>query len=79
MSMNYDANKVDDMVLALLHLTSSSDRGVVRAWRSHDWDALDRLHEKGLISDPKTKAKSVVLSDEGEQRARELFQTFCGS
>jgi hypothetical protein len=77
--MNYDANKVDDMVLALLHLTSSSDRGVVRAWRSHDWDALDRLHEKGLISDPKTKAKSVVLSDEGEQRARELFQTFCGS
>lgn len=79
MSMNYDANKVDDMVLALLHLTSSSDRGVVRAWKSHDWDALDRLHEKGFISDPKTKAKSVVLSDEGEQRARELFQTFCGS
>jgi hypothetical protein len=77
--MNYDANKVDDMVLALLHLTSSSDRGVVRAWKSHDWDALDRLHEKGFISDPKTKAKSVVLSDEGEQRARELFQTFCGS
>jgi hypothetical protein len=73
--MNYDANKVDDMVLALLHLTSSSDRGVVRAWKSHDWDALDRLHEKGS----KTKATSVVLSDEGEQRARELFQTFCGS
>jgi len=78
-SMNYDANKVDDMVLALLHLTSSSDRGVVRAWKGHDWDALDRLHEKGLISDPKTKAKSVVLSDEGAQRARELFQKLCGS
>jgi hypothetical protein len=77
--MNYDANKVDDMVLALLHLTSSSDRGVVRAWKGHDWDALDRLHEKGLISDPKTKAKSVVLSNEGAQRARELFQKLCGS
>ena len=79
MSMNYDANKVDDMVLALLYLTSSSDRGVVRAWKGHDWNALDRLHEKGLISDPKTKAKSVVLSDAGAQRARELFQKLCGS
>ena len=79
MTMNYDANKVDDMVLALLHLTSSSDRGIVRAWKGHDWDALDRLHEKGLISDPKTKAKSVVLSDEGAQRAKELFQKLCFS
>lgn len=77
MSMNYDANKVDDMVLALLHLTSSSNREIVRAWKSHDWDALDRLCEKGFISDPKTKAKSVVLSDEGAQRAKELFQKLC--
>lgn len=77
--MNYDANRVDDMVLALLHLTSSSARGIVSAWKSHDWDALDRLHEKGLISDPKTRAKSVVLSDEGAQRARELFQKLCCS
>ena len=79
MTMNYDANKVDDMVMALLHLTSSSNRGTVRAWKGHDWDARDRLHEKGLISNPKTIAKSVVLSDEGAQRAKELFQKFCCS
>lgn len=77
MTMIYDPNKVDDMVLALLHLTASSNRGIVRAWKGHDWDALDRLCEKGLISDPKTKAKSVVLSDEGAQRAKELFQKLC--
>lgn len=77
--MNYDTNKVDDMVLALLHLTSSSSHGIVRAWKGHDWDALDRLHERGLISDPKTKAKSVVLSDEGTQRAKELFEKMCCS
>jgi hypothetical protein len=77
MTMNYDPNKVDDLVLALLHLTSTSNRGVVRAWKSHDWDALERLCEKGLISDPKTKAKSFVLSDEGAQRAKELFEKFC--
>ena len=77
MTMKYDTDKVDDVVLALLHLTSSSHGGIIRAWKGHDWDALDRLHERGLISDPKTKAKSVVLSDEGAQRAKELFQKLC--
>jgi len=50
----------------------STGRG--RACKSHDWDALDRLHAKGYISDPKSKAKSVVLSEEGERLARELFE-----
>ena len=72
--MNYDHDKVDEMVLALLYLTISeeADWGA-RAWKSHDWDAMDRLHAKGFISDPKSKAKSVVLSTEGLRRARELF------
>jgi len=34
---------------------------------------LDRLHERGYISDPKSKAKSVMLTEEGQRRARELF------
>ena len=76
---DYNKGKVDEMVLALLHLTSFSDRGVVRAWKSHDWNALDRLCKKGLISDPKSKSKSVVFSEEGARRAEELFQKFCGS
>ena len=79
MTLNYDTEKVDDMVLALLYLTSWSERGVVRAWKGHDWSALDRLSDKGLISDPKSKSKSVVLSDEGAQRAKELFQMLCCS
>jgi hypothetical protein len=69
--MDYDPDKVDEMVLALLWLTYTGDG---RAWKSHDWNAIDRLHAKGYISDPKSKAKSVVLSEEGEQRARELFE-----
>jgi hypothetical protein len=73
--MNYDRDKVDDMVLALLYLTvcETNDWGA-RAWKSHDWDALDRLHSQGYISDPKSKAKSVVLSPERLERARELFE-----
>ncbi len=66
----YDREKVDEMVLALLWLTVEGDG---RAWKSHDWNALDRLHERGYISDPKSKAKSVLLTDKGERRARELF------
>ena len=51
--MEYDRDKVDEMVLALLWLTPAGDG---RAWKGHDWDTLDRLHAKGYISDPKSKA-----------------------
>jgi hypothetical protein len=73
--MEYDPERVDEMVLALLYLTVT-EQGAwgARAWKSHDWDALDRLHTKGYISDPKSKAKSVVLSPEGLERARQLFE-----
>jgi hypothetical protein len=59
----------------MLWLTMAWDH---RAWKSPDWDALDRLHAKGYISDPKSKAKSVVFSEEGERRARELFEQHFG-
>ena len=76
---NYNTGKVDEMVLALLHLTAFREDGVVRAWKVHDWDTLARLCDKGLISDPKSKSKSVVLSEEGARLAEELFTRFCGS
>jgi hypothetical protein len=77
--MNIDEAKLDDVVLALLHLNTFDDRGEVRAWKSLSWDALDRLAERGLISDPRSKAKSVVLSDEGAALARDLFERFFAS
>jgi len=42
----------------------------VRAWKGHDWDALDRLHRKDMIYDPVGKTKSVVFTDAGLARAR---------
>ena len=69
--MEYDKDKVDEMVLALLFLTIH-DNG--RAWKGHDWDAMDRLHAKSYISDPQSKAKSVGLTEEGKRRSRELFE-----
>jgi hypothetical protein len=68
--MEYDEDKVDEMVLALLFLTLHDGR---RAWKGHDWDAMDRLHKKGMVENPVGKAKSVVLTENGLQRCQELF------
>jgi Domain of unknown function (DUF6429) len=38
------------------------------------WDAMDRLHAKGMISEPRSKAKSVTLTDEGRAEAERLFK-----
>jgi hypothetical protein len=65
-----DTDKIDAAALALLYLTLHDH---CRAWKGHDWDVLDRLHDKGMIYDPVGKVKSVVFTDEGLQRSRELF------
>jgi hypothetical protein len=70
--INYD--KVDDYTLALLYLVTSKDKYGARAWKSLDWETMNRLHEKGYISNPKTKARSVVLTEEGYAKAQELFE-----
>ena len=59
-------------MLALLLLGLYSDGGAV--WKSFDWDVLDRLHAKGMISEPRSKAKSVYLTDEGRAEAERLFK-----
>ena len=56
--MDIDENRIDDAVLALLLLGLHDGQ---RAWKSFDWDALDRLHAKGSISDPVGKAAAAAL------------------
>ena len=73
--MDYDRERVDEMVLALLWLAQAGDG---RAWKSQDWDAMNRLYEKGYISNPRSKTKSVAFTEEGQQRARELFERHFG-
>src|SRR5438477_910400 len=74
--MEYDKDKVDEMVLALLYLTLHDGD---RAWKGQDWDAMERLHAKGMIGDPVGKAKSVWLTEEGLRRSRELFMQHFGA
>ena len=76
MTMDYDITKVDEVVLALLHPNAHTDHGITRTWKGFDWDALDRLHAQGFISDPKSKATSVVLTEEGARRSEDLFRRY---
>ena len=57
--MDVDENRIDQAVLALMYLTLHDQRC---AWKGFDWDALDRLYDRGMIGDPKNKAKSVWLT-----------------
>ena len=70
--MDVDEDRIDEAVLALLWLTLHDG---ARAWKGHDWDALDRLHRKGLILNPANKARSVVLTEDGLHEAERLFET----
>ena len=77
--MEYDKEKVDQATLALMWLVTEKDKYSYRAWKSFDWDTLNRLHEKGLISDPKRKAKSVTLSDEAVELSEKMFISLFGN
>lgn len=44
---------------------------VSRSWKGCDFDVLDRLTEKGYIVSS-CRAKSVILTDDGLKRGREL-------
>ena len=68
----------EQMALALLSLTMFPDYGVTHAWKSLDWDVMDRLYAHGWIHDPKGKAKSVVFTPEGAAYARLLAERFFG-
>ena len=69
--MDIDEDKIDEAVLALLYMTLHDG---TRAWKSFDWEAMSRLHEKGLILDPVNKAKSVIFTEEGLKESERLFQ-----
>lgn len=66
-----DADRIDDTVLALLWLGVHDNNGAT--WKSFDWATMERLHDKGFISSPVGKTKSVYLSEEGMARSKALF------
>jgi hypothetical protein len=64
-----DWDRLEEAAFAILCLTLHEGR----AWKGLDWELMDRLHERGWILDPKGKAKSVVVTEEGEEIAHQLL------
>ncbi len=78
----YDKEKATEVVLALLYLNLWLDgkppMAYCRAWKGLPWDELARLYEKDYISNPRSRAKSVIFTPEGLRAAREAFQRWFG-
>ena len=68
--MSYDQSKIDEAALALIGAFSWNESGQHRAWKTIDFDITDRLHERGLIADPRGSSKSFVLTAAGVAAAQ---------
>ena len=71
--MDYDKDSVGEMTLALLYLAMSKNHVGGWASKAHDLGALQRLHQKGWIAEPRVKDFTVEVTAEAVRRAGELF------
>lgn len=75
---------IEDLTLALLYLTRFNDGERHHApfneiaWKNYDFDAINRLDDKGLIVDTRTRhgrGKYAWLTEAGRKRALEILDT----
>ena len=69
--MDIDTDKLDAAALAILSLTLHDGS---RVWKGIGWDITDRLYQKGLIENPESKAKSIVLTQQGLELAKRVLE-----
>ena len=69
-----DKEKLAEVAQAILCLTAFQDGPGARAWKGIDWDVMALLHERGWIHDPKGKAKSVIVTQEGLKKGEVFLQ-----
>jgi len=73
--VDIDTDKIDEAALALLYLGLHDGE---RAWKSFDWEAMGRLHAKGYIGNPVSKAKSVLFTEDGLRASEGAFRKLFG-
>lgn len=69
--MDIDTDKLDAAASAILSLTLHDGS---RVWKGIDWDITDRLFENGLIENPASKTKSLVLTKRGLELAKRTLE-----
>lgn len=72
-------DEIRELSLLLLYLTSWKDDEfhveMQRSWKGYPFDILDTLNEEGFIDGSK-QAKSVYLTEEGIEEAKELAKKY---
>jgi hypothetical protein len=71
---NLDEEKLAEAALAILSLSRMVEPYGVTAWKGIDWDVMNILHDKGWISNPVGKQKSVGITDEGVELADQFLE-----
>ena len=68
---------IRDFTFMLIYLTSWTEKKFEgrRAWKGYDFNILNELEDKGLICSSRT-AKSISLTEEGEEMARKLLEEY---
>jgi len=75
---------IEELTLLLLYLTSWEEElvpgapKVHRTWKNHRFEAVDALVEEGYL-DTTHRAKSVRITEDGVEKARELQKKYLGS
>ncbi|MDH3378671.1 MAG: DUF6429 family protein [Gammaproteobacteria bacterium] len=78
-SDGFDSDKLAEIGLAILCLTASTDKVGIRAWKGMDWDVMGLLYERGWIGNPVGKAKSVIVTEEGLEKANQFQEKYFGA
>lgn len=70
----------EELALLLIYLSSWQEKTITgedvhHAWKGYDFALLDALKEKGFI-DFSNKAQSLIISEEGIQKAISLLKRY---
>ena len=78
--------QIEELTMLLLYLTSWNEEGYEydendniskqqfrQSWKGYSFDALNSLTDKRMLYPTKNKNKSVTLTKEGEEYAKELL------
>jgi len=78
---------IKELTLMLLYLTSWEEKEkyfpepVLRSWKGYPFEVLNELAEEGYLLQGKhpSKSRSVILTDKGVEKAKELKKKYLGS
>lgn len=83
--------KIEDLTILLLYLTAWEEDGYAydennnlvnvkfkRSWKNYSFEGIDSLTKKELLYPEENRTKSISLTKEGENYARELYEKYFG-